>query len=256
MSNKQTDHFVPTPPATTDEPSAHVPPATGTSPGTTPPTSGMAIAGLVMAFIIPLLGLIFSIIGMNQTKDNKRGGRGLAIAGLIISILGMLAGLFWIVIFILAAASTPSSNDYTFSNTSSNLSSQEATVNTGKVGEAVEAENIELTVREVKRGYVPESEYYTPEDGKEYISVSVNLKNVGTDTQTFSSFDFKMRDGTGTEKSDAFVGGATGELSTGSLAVDGTTTGIIIFEVPSGDTKLTLIYEPSIFADEIAEIKL
>jgi hypothetical protein len=256
MSDTQPDNFVPTPPTATDTPPAHVPPVTATTPGTAPSTSGMAIAGLVCAFLAPLLGLIFSIIGLNQTKDNKRGGRGLAIAGLIISILGMLAGLFWIVIFILAAASTPDTGDYNFNSNSSSLSSQEATVKSGKVAEAVEAENIELTVQEVKRGYVPESDFYTPEEGKEYISVRVSLKNVGVDTQSFSSFDFKMRDGTGTEKNDAFVGGVTGELSSGSLAADGTTTGLLVFEVPTGDTNLTLVYEPSIFADEKVEIQL
>ena len=51
--------------------------------------SGMAIAGFVLSFLwfLSILGLIFSIIGMKQTKDNKKKGRGLAIAGLVISIV-------------------------------------------------------------------------------------------------------------------------------------------------------------------------
>ena len=49
-------------------------------------SNGMAIAGFVLSFLIPILGLIFSIIGLNranQRPDQK--GRGLAIAGIIIS---------------------------------------------------------------------------------------------------------------------------------------------------------------------------
>ena len=61
-------------------------------------TNGMAVAGFVCSLIVCWpLGLIFSIIGMNQTKaDPSQGGRGLAIAGLVISIVSaVLMFLFW-----------------------------------------------------------------------------------------------------------------------------------------------------------------
>lgn len=53
-----------------------------------PTSSGMAIAGFVLSFLCPLLGLIFSIIGMNEVKNSNgmKTGGGLALAGLIISI--------------------------------------------------------------------------------------------------------------------------------------------------------------------------
>ncbi len=55
--------------------------------------SGMAIAGFVSSLIFccpvlsPLLGLIFSLVGLSHTKGGVRRGRGLAIAGLIIAII-------------------------------------------------------------------------------------------------------------------------------------------------------------------------
>jgi hypothetical protein len=61
------------------------PPATG--------TNGMAIAGFILAFFCSILGLIFSIIGLNQAKARNQGGQGLAIAGIIISILSMVIGI-------------------------------------------------------------------------------------------------------------------------------------------------------------------
>ena len=54
--------------------------------------SGMAIAGFVLSFLIPILGIIFSAIGLSQCS-NGRKGRGLAIAGLVISIMWMLFSL-------------------------------------------------------------------------------------------------------------------------------------------------------------------
>ncbi|MEQ1702630.1 MAG: DUF4190 domain-containing protein [Ilumatobacteraceae bacterium] len=63
--------------------------------------SGMAIAGMVLSLvgIIPcfwglqipgLLGMIFGFVGLKQTKDNARRGRGMAIAGVVIGVILVL----------------------------------------------------------------------------------------------------------------------------------------------------------------------
>ena len=64
----------------------------------------MVIAGFVLGLIsyftygfLGILGLIFSIIGMNQTKDGKYSKRGFAIAGVVLSSISLA---FWILIFI------------------------------------------------------------------------------------------------------------------------------------------------------------
>jgi hypothetical protein len=60
--------------------------------------SGMAIASFVCSLVgvIPcfwlfqimgLLGTIFGFVGLKQTKNHERGGRGLALAGVIIGII-------------------------------------------------------------------------------------------------------------------------------------------------------------------------
>jgi len=70
--------------------------------------SGMAVASLVCSLvgIIPcfwvfqipgLLGAIFGFIGLKQTKNGQRDGRGLAKAGTIIGIILVVACVaFWI----------------------------------------------------------------------------------------------------------------------------------------------------------------
>lgn len=58
-------------------------------------TNNWSIAGFICAFLMPLLGLIFSIIGLNQIKHTKEKGKGLAIAGIIIS------SFFTIIVFIM-----------------------------------------------------------------------------------------------------------------------------------------------------------
>jgi len=56
-------------------------------------TNGMAIAGFVLAFFCSILGLIFSIIGLNQAKARNQGGQGLAIAGIVISVISLIIGI-------------------------------------------------------------------------------------------------------------------------------------------------------------------
>jgi peptidyl-prolyl cis-trans isomerase B (cyclophilin B) len=50
----------------------------------------MAIVGLVLAVIFPLVGLIVSIIALKQTRKTGQGGHGLALAGIIVSAALML----------------------------------------------------------------------------------------------------------------------------------------------------------------------
>lgn len=65
-------------------------------------SNGMAIAGFVLSlctivfswapgvnFIIWILGLIFSIVGLSKSKQLGGSGRGLAIAGIVISLIGV-----------------------------------------------------------------------------------------------------------------------------------------------------------------------
>lgn len=48
---------------------------------------GMCIAGFVMSLIIPLFGLVFSIVGLVNARRTGKRGKGLAIAGIIISVV-------------------------------------------------------------------------------------------------------------------------------------------------------------------------
>ncbi|WP_427867341.1 hypothetical protein [Mycoplasmopsis arginini] len=45
-----------------------------------------SVAGFILAFFLPLLGFIFSIIGFFKSP-NYNSGKGLSIAGIIISLL-------------------------------------------------------------------------------------------------------------------------------------------------------------------------
>lgn len=53
-------------------------------------SNAMATIGFVCSFFIPLLGMVFSIIGLNKSGTLNGKGHDLAVTGIIISIIGFL----------------------------------------------------------------------------------------------------------------------------------------------------------------------
>lgn len=68
-------------------------------------SNGMAIAGFVLSFFIPLLGLIFSILGLKKSKETNTG-KGLSTAGIIISCITMVITLIMGIISFSAVSDT------------------------------------------------------------------------------------------------------------------------------------------------------
>jgi hypothetical protein len=66
-------------------------------------TNVMAVLGLVFAFLFAPLGVVFSAIGLSQTKRRGEKGRGLALAGLIVAIAAVVLEVLVIVLAIAAA---------------------------------------------------------------------------------------------------------------------------------------------------------
>ena len=61
-------------------------------------SNGLAVLGLVFAFLIPIVGLILSAIGrVNTTKGDT--DYGLATAGIVISILWMILGVMFVILW-------------------------------------------------------------------------------------------------------------------------------------------------------------
>lgn len=67
------------------------------------PTNSVAIAGFVCSVLgIHLVGLILSIVGLNEAKKLNDNGKGFAIAGTIISGVGVFIAFVWMVMFFMS----------------------------------------------------------------------------------------------------------------------------------------------------------
>ena len=74
-------------------------------------SNGMAIAGFVLSFFVPLLGLIFSILGLKKVKETS-AGKGLATAGIIISSIALFIILLSVIIFSVAFTEAIDESNY------------------------------------------------------------------------------------------------------------------------------------------------
>ncbi len=63
-------------------------------------TNTYAIVGLILAFFIPIVGFILSIVGLSKAKELGGSGSGLATAGIIVSLIDVVAVILIVVVSI------------------------------------------------------------------------------------------------------------------------------------------------------------
>lgn len=122
------------------------------------------------------------------------------------------------------------------------------------VGEVVRLGDREFTVNSSRR--TKTIGYSTAKSEQEYVVVNVTIQNRGSDEVTFNTFDFKMQDASGVQKSaDASTYSLDDSLESGTLAPNGTLTGSMVFEVPAGDS-VKLIFQPGFWTNERVVVAL
>lgn len=221
--------------------------------------AGLAIAALVtgiVAFVfgwVPFFdyaaGITAIILGIIALKKHA-GVRGMSIAGII---LGCVATLWSIVVSIflvigLVALGTTGAvygdainqaNQALGQYTAENKALVDAKKDFNK-GDTATFGHFEVKVTNVQRNYVPSDSHSTPATGNEFIVVTVNVKNVGTQSETISNYDFKMNDNGAADMTSyitvdpAFTGG--------ELPVSASASGTIVYEITKDSNNLKLQY--------------
>jgi hypothetical protein len=69
-----------------------------------------------------LLGVIFGIMGLRQTRRDGSGGRGLGIAGIVLGALGLIVGVLIIIGLVVGGSSGSSDSGNGSTNTISTMS--------------------------------------------------------------------------------------------------------------------------------------
>lgn len=128
---------------------------------------------------------------------------------------------------------------------------------TFKVGETIAFDEKEVTVVSVEHNWSSGNEYIKPDSGKEYLKVQVQIVNKSDQEASYNTFDWKMQDSNGAVQDvDGTAFTVDGALKSGQLTKGGKVSGFLVFQVPQGDSGLTLRYSPSFWTDKKVEIKL
>ena len=215
----------------------------------------------IISILLALASGIISIVSIIITFKNKFTSKTLPISALAISV--------FCIIFSFAINNTYSSKSSSKSSTSSTSESSENNRSSDKsenkeveksqyaVGDVIKFDDKEVTVTNVKRNYNTGNEFSRPKSGKEFVKVTVKVRNKSDNTISIDLSDFKIQDSNGViDTYSAPTFSLEDELETTQLAPEGTITGSIIFEVPKGDKNLVLIYKPNFWYDKKIEIKL
>lgn len=123
------------------------------------------------------------------------------------------------------------------------------------VGEAVQLGDNVLTVTNVERS--TGSQFDKPQEGKEYVIVTVKIDNAGDKNITYNPFDFKMANSQGQIVDQAFtIINTDTALQSGELAPNGSVSGTLAFEQPANDPALQLQYSPSFWSNDTVKVDL
>lgn len=228
--------------------------------------SALAIAGLVLAiiallvsfvpivnngaFVLGLVGAVFTIVGIVQTGKGKRRGRGTAVAGLIVAVLALVIVLVTQSMYSAAIGSVTNGAQPTDASSSSaapaastdaaSSSASSADYSNMAVGQAVDLDNgRSVSVDSVQTGL---ANY----DGSTVTQVTVTYKNNGSSNASFNMFDWKASDANGAQRDTTYYDKQENELNSGTLSAGGTVTGTLAFE---GDIAKVYYYSSIVQSD-------
>ena len=232
----------------------------------TPGTNGLAIAAMVVGIVALLggllpfwgfvLGAVAVILGIIALK--KPLMKGMSITGIVTGGLAVLWSVFvtiaFIALLITGAAvgtSVASELDRADAETQSLI---DAKKDFG-VGETANfADKFEIKINSVQRNYVPESSFYKPAEGNEFVLLNVSVKNISDETEYVSDSQFSVNEA-GVAVTSSFIT-VDPDLGYGDLSPDATKTGNVVYEVTKDATGLKLQYSIPVYSIEDGSKKL
>lgn len=187
---------------------------------------------------------------MENNQEKKKVGVGKKLG---IGCLGIV-----LLIIIVSVLASKGGDSNTATTGSSGSTGQEAQTNKEYVlGETISLRNHTLTVKDLQQGYKSGNQFDTPQSQEnEFVVMTVEFTNTGTDTVDINDFGFKLEDETGTQRSTTFGGLVDGKLGVVTLSAGGKTSGKIVFEAKKASSTLKLHYSPGIFGGQTIVIKL
>lgn len=159
----------------------------------------------------------------------------------------ILLGIVILIIIIAAASNGNEPKKVGETNTTNTNTAQQSEY---AVKDKIKLNDYTMTVNKVDRNWQSPASYDKPEAGREYVLVEVTITNEGKSSISYNTFDFKMQDNNGVQKTEAYTM-ATNKLDSGDLAPGGKITGNLVYDVPTGATGLKLLFNPTFWGKTV-----
>jgi hypothetical protein len=228
--------------------------------------SGLATAGLVLGIIgvagcfVPVFNVVSVILGVlavifgSVALAKQTGTKGGRVAAMILGVVTIIG--FFLSYFVVYKAADDiykaAENITTTLETTTTNTSQEY-----RIGDSINVNGEkEIKITSVNRDFVTDSEYITPDAGKEFVKVNVEIRNTSSGQISYNAFNWQIQDSSGDIQSYSIMAQAADALNSGELASGAIKIGSIIFEVPVDDSDLTILYEDNILSSNSIAIKL
>jgi hypothetical protein len=208
--------------------------------------NGLAITSMVLGIvafclgwtglfglILGILAVIFGIIALVQ-KQNK----GMGIAGLVLGAIALVTALFITLagLAILGGAA----------KVANEVNQEKQAVKDLKKdfskGETAVFDKLSIQAVKVVPNYLPADGYTKPDAGKQFIFVSLSIKNTSSETASVNPFDFKLNDN-GASTDYYFTTSVPAPLNATELKPGATVKGDMVFQAAAASKNFKLEYK-------------
>jgi len=222
-----------------------------------------AIASLVTAFFLPILGIIFGHLSNHRAKLAHRAKSGLAVAGLVLGYLFTVISVLVIIIVAAAASSGPSANMTPAPPASSapavpSSPATQAPVTeappapaTGHIGDTAtvtdsSGDQYSVTIKQIIDPAQGADQFSTPDNGKHFVGVVYQVKLISgkIDDSADNCATLMGSDGHAYDSDLSSIAGYSGTSNLLKLNTGESQTGAVVFQVPNGVKATTVKWTP------------
>jgi hypothetical protein len=214
-------------------------------------TDGFAVASLILGILWlgwlgSALAVIFGHVALSRIKRTGAAGRGLAIAGLVLGYVGVATALIFALIALSAAG-----NDSKYGASTPRAVAGGPTQPGPGIGTPVRDGSFEFTVTKLTTASMVGDQYFGKQAQGEFLMVHVTVRNIGTESQTFSGDDQQLLASGGrqfTADSDAATYLENSRSLYEEINPGNQVSGVVIFDVPKGTTPASIELHDSPFS--------
>jgi hypothetical protein len=224
---------------------------------------GFAIASLVTAFLLPILGIIFGHLSNHRAKLAHRAKSGLAVAGLVLGYLFTVISVLVIIVVAAAASSTPSASmapapPASSASAAPSSPATQAPVTptapvpaTGRVGDTAtvtdsSGDRYSVTIKQVIDPAQGADQFTTPDNGKHFVGVVYQVKVISgkIDDSADNCTTLMGSDDQAYDSDVSSIAGYSGTSNQLKLNAGESQTGAVVFQVSNGVKATTVKWIP------------